>query len=267
MKNNPIGKLLKLKQFCLVIIFSIFTASVITAQTNSYYQLKIYSIENESQEQRLDEYLKMAYLPALHRSGITKVGVFKPKAEEPSAGSIMYVFIPFKSLEQFIKLPEILSVDLLYQSAGKNYIDATFDNPPYRRIESILLKAFKNMPEPAVPMFQGPRVERVYELRSYEGATEKIFQNKVEMFNEGGETDLFKKLEFNPVFFGEVISGGSMPNLIYMTSFSNEASRNEHWKAFGSHPEWELMKENPKYQNNVSSINKILLQSTDYSHF
>jgi len=267
MKNNQIENLLKLKQICLVIIFSIFTSSAINAQTNNFYQLKIYSIENESQEQRVEEYLKMAYLPALHKTGISSVGVFKPKAEEASAGSIIYVFIPFKSIEQFEKLQENLSADLVYQAAGKNYIDATFDNPPYQRIESILLKAFKNMPEPAIPELQSPNAERVYELRSYEGATEKIFQNKVEMFNEGGEISLFKKLEFNPVFFGEVISGGSMPNLIYMTSFSNEASRNERWNAFGSHPDWNAMKENPKYQNNVSSINKILLQPTDYSDF
>jgi hypothetical protein len=104
MKNYRIENLLKLKQICLVIIFSIFTASAITAQTSTFYQMKIYSIGNELQEQRVDEYLKMAYLPALHKSGISKVGVFKPKAEEPSAGSLIYVLIPFKSLEQFEKL-------------------------------------------------------------------------------------------------------------------------------------------------------------------
>ena len=267
MKSKHFNNLHKLKQAFLGVIYLGLTTLSLTAQTSYYYQLKIYSIENESQEQRVDEYLKMAYLPALHRSGISSVGVFKPKAEEPAAGSIIYVLTPFKTLEQLDKLPDVLSADQIYQSAGINYLNATFDNPPYQRIESILLKAFKNMPEPAVPELQGPRAERVYELRSYEGATEKIFQNKVEMFNEGGEIGLFEKLGFNPVFFGEVISGGSMPNLMYMTSFSNEASRNEHWNAFGSHPEWKTMKDNPKYQNNVSSINKILLHSTEYSDF
>ncbi len=70
MKNNRIENLLKIKQMYLVIIFSFFSASAIIAQTSTFYQMKIYSIGNESQEQRVDDYLKMAYLPALHKSGI-----------------------------------------------------------------------------------------------------------------------------------------------------------------------------------------------------
>ena len=77
-------------------------------------------------------------------------------------------------------------------------------------------------------MHTTPPAERIYELRSYQGATEKYYRRKVEMFNEGGEVNIFKRLEFNPVFFGEVISGPAMPNLMYMTSFANEASQKEH---------------------------------------
>ena len=54
------------------------------------------------------------------------------------------------------------------------------------------------------------------------------------MFNEGGEIDLFNKLNFNAVFYGEVLSGSSMPNLMYMTSFENKADRDAHWKSFGA---------------------------------
>ena len=34
-----------------------------------------------------------------------------------------------------------------------------------------------------------------------------------------------------------------MPNLMYMTSFENKAARDEHWKTFGSDPEWKKLKQ------------------------
>jgi hypothetical protein len=35
----------------------------------------------------------------------------------------------------------------------------------------------------------------------------------------GGEVPLFVRLGFNAVFYGEVIVGSHMPNLMYMTTF------------------------------------------------
>ena len=39
------------------------------------------------------------------------------------------------------------------------------------------------------------------------------------MFNAGGEIDIFTKLNFNAVFYGDVIVGSHMPNLMYLTCF------------------------------------------------
>ena len=36
------------------------------------------------------------------------------------------------------------------------------------------------------------------------------------MFNEGGEIRLFARLNFNAVFYGDVLAGDRMPNLMYM---------------------------------------------------
>lgn len=265
MKNKIIPGLLSQKSKLLVMAVCILLPGGLKAQPVTFLQLRIYSIENESQEQRMDNFLKRAYLPALHRAGISKAGVFKPKDAEMAAGSMIYVLTPFQSLEQFEKLPGILSKDMQFQSEGKDYIEAVSDNPPYRRMENILLKAFKGMQEIGMPVQSTPVSERVYELRSYQGPTEAYFQRKVEMFNEGGEMNIFKELGFNPVFFGEVISGPSMPNLMYMTSFSNEASQKEHWTAFGNHPDWKALKEVEKYKDTVSNIDKIMLQPTEYS--
>jgi hypothetical protein len=254
-------KLLNQKSTWLMLVCCIFITGSLEAQSGNFYQLKIYSLENETQEQRMDGFLKEAFLPAMHRAGITTIGVFKPNGEDTASVKRIYVLIPLKSLEQFDMLPTILGEDKQFQSVGKDYIDAKYDNAPYKRIESILLKAFKGMPEIGIPDQATPGSERVYELRSYQGATEKLYQRKVEMFNDGGEINLFKELGFNPVFFGEVISGPIM----YMTSFSNEASQKEHWKAFSNHPDWNAMKDLEKYKNTVSKIEIFLLHPTDYS--
>ena len=109
--------------------------------------------------------------------------------------------------------------------------------------------------------------ERVYELRSYESATEKIFQNKVHMFNEGDEIGLFKRLNFNAIFYAEVVAGSKMPNLMYMTSFENMADRDAHWKSFGSDPVWKKLSAMSEYKNNVSHIDIMFLRPTDYSDY
>ena len=51
-------------------------------------------------------------------------------------------------------------------------------------------------------------------MRSYESPTDGLYKNKVHMFNEGGEIDLFKKLEFNAVFYADVLSGSKMPKVL-----------------------------------------------------
>jgi hypothetical protein len=106
--------------------------------------------------------------------------------------------------------------------------------------------------------------ERIYELRSYESSTEKLFKSKVDMFNKG-EINIFTDLKFNPVFFGEVLVGHNMPNLMYMTAFKDKASREAHWKAFTEHPDWEKMKSIKRYQNNVSRNTSYFLHPTPYS--
>ena len=87
------------------------------------------------------------------------------------------------------------------------------------------------------------------------------------MFNEGGEIRLFKSLGFNAVFYAEVISGGIMPNLMYMTTFADMEAHDAHWKSFSSHPDWKKLSSLPEYQHTVSNIIKILLSPTDYSDF
>lgn len=254
-----------------ILFFYMLVSGSALAQTNKaereFYQLTIYHYKTDTQEIMLDKYLQEALLPALHRLNIKNVGVFKAIANDTASLKVLYVFVPVKSLDALTMIPAKLSVDKAYQTAGTNYINAIYAAPPYTRMETILLHAFHLAPQMQLPQLKGEKKERVYELRSYESATEKIYKNKVQMFNEGDEIGLFKKLNFNAIFYGEVMAGTKMPNLMYMTSFENKADRDEHWKQFGSHPDWKKLSSMPEYKNNVSHIDIMFLRPADYSDF
>jgi hypothetical protein len=87
------------------------------------------------------------------------------------------------------------------------------------------------------------------------------------MFNEGGEIKLFNSLDFNAVFYAEVISGSAMPNLMYLTTFADMAAHDAHWETFKNHPNWKKLSALPEYQHTVSKSIKMLLFPTDYSDF
>lgn len=241
--------------------------SSLAAPPRDYYQIQIFRLNGQVQEQKVDNFLKNAYLPALHRAGIKTVGVFKPIESDTTAGKRIYVWIPFTSPDHFAKIQDILAADANYLAAGKEFLNAPFDQVPFVRKESILLKAFADAPNYFVPKHATKPADRIYELRSYEGPTEFLFRQKVKMFNEGGEIKLFKKLDFNAIFYAEVISGPTMPNLMYLTTFADMPTHDERWATFRAHPEWKTLSTIEEYKNTVSRSVKLLLHPTDYSDF
>jgi hypothetical protein len=255
------------KNLLLGFLAFLFTTAVFAQGKKEWYEFKIYSFDKPGQEKRVDDYLKNAYLPALHKQGIKNVGVFKPLETDSTFGKKLYVLIGYPSLEKFSNLQTILIKDKDFQNNGKDYLDAAHDNVTFKRIESILLQAFPLHPNLKTPNLKGSRAERVYELRSYEGPTEMRNTNKIKMFNNGDEIGLFARLGFNAVFYGEVFSGPRMPNLMYMTTFENQKERDEHWKAFSADPQWAKLKSDPQYQNNVSKADIIFLRPTEYSDY
>jgi hypothetical protein len=253
--------------FSVLILAFLLAWSQARKPVREFYQLTVYHFSNDTQEKILDNYLQNALLPALHRMNITNVGVFKAMSNDTAASKTLYVYVPLKSLDMVTKLPEKLAADNIYQTAGAEYINAVYTAPPYTRMETILAKAFSLAPQMQAPELKSEKKDRVYELRSYESATEKIFKNKVRMFNEGDEIGLFKKLNFNAVFYSEVIAGSKMPNLMYMTGFENMTDRDAHWKNFVNDPYWKTLSAMPEYRNNVSHIDITFLRPVDYSDF
>lgn len=257
---------MKTIKFIIIFISLLSTSFIASAQSKEFYQIKTYLLKSEKQIATTENYLKDAYLPAVKRTGIKNIGIFKPITSTDSITKIIVV-VPFASMQQFLDLEKKLESDKMYQNSGNAYINAPFNDAPYVRIESILLQSFSDHPFLTKPDLKGPRKDRVYELRSYESATEKIYKVKVDMFNAGGEVKLFDRLEFNPVFYGEVVIGAKMPNLMYMTTFTNQESRDLHWKSFVESPEWKQLLTLDKYKNTISKMDITFLYPTEYSDY
>jgi hypothetical protein len=249
----------------LLLILSHFSLLAKAQNGGYYYQIKIYHFKTQAQENTLDNYLKNAYLPLLHKKGINNVGVFKP-VETDTADRRIYVFLPFKTWKSIETFNASAEEPNSFAVNDQDYTNAAYNKAPYSRIETIILTAFVTRPQPLAIKLTGERAKRVYELRSYESPTEALNYNKVRMFNSG-ETDLFDRLGFNPVFYGNVIAGSHMPNLIYLTTFNDKADRDKHWDAFGKDAQWKDLSGRKEFQNNVSKGDITFLYPTDYSDF
>jgi len=230
-------------------------------KTQQWYELRTYQFANDGQRQLTSDYLEQAYLPALNRAGIHQVGVFVET--QPQAVARLFLLIPFDSIEAFTAISNRLAHDPTYAKTGEAYLAAPAASPAYQRIESSLLKAFAHMPQMEVP----EKKDRIFELRCYESPTESAGQKKIEMFNDAGEIDIFKKVGARPVFFGETIIGERRPNLTYMLCFDDMAGHDTHWKAFGTDPDWKKVSSMPEYSDArlISKITRTFLSPTAWS--
>ncbi len=232
-----------------------------------FYLIQIYHCNSSQQITGIDTYLKNVYLPYLHKSGIQKIGVFAPIANDTAIDKKLYVWIPMQTLNLLDKLDQ--AVEKL-DPMGKNEIvdlENADSSLPYTRVERIISKSFKlhTQFEKISSLTKSPN--RIFEYRSYESPTENAHLRKVHMFNEGGEIELFKELNFNAIFYSKAIVGSRLPNLIYMTSFNDMADRDAHWKSFSASPKWKNISTMPKYLKAVNRNETVLMTTRDYADF
>jgi hypothetical protein len=253
------------------LFFSLIASLVLNAQTKvndfHFFELKVYEYSKQEQEQLIDGFLQHTYLPFLHKKGRDKVGVFADLGNDTASVKKLYILIPHPSLSDIPVLQKALFQDQEAIIKGKDYIEASSSHPAYNRITTYVLEGFRFAPFLMLPNLKSDYHSRVYELRSYESASEKKYWKKVEMFNEGGEIDLFARLNFNPIFYAEVISGPTMPNLMYMTSFENMDDRNLHWKSFSNDPKWKELLSMKEYDQTVSKNVTTFLKAKPYSDY
>ena len=220
-----------------------------------FYELRVYTLKNATQQKLVEDYYQSAAIPALNRLGSKNIGVFTE--QKPEGQSKIYVIIPFNSVRDFMNVTDKLSDDQAYLQSGSSYLNAPAKEPAYERIQSSFLRAFTGMPKLMAP----ENKSRIFELRRYESASEAAGKKKIDMFNNVGEIAIFKRTGLTPVFFGETLIGELRPNLTYMLTFANMEDHDKSWKAFGSDPEWNRIKSIPGYEdaNIVSHITRTFL--------
>jgi len=224
-----------------------------------YYEWRSYSVASGPKEEALDAFLAGAAIPAWNRLGIKPVGVFR---EMESESPTRHALLAHPSLETVVEAGYRLLSDEKFLEAGAAFLNAPKNDPAFERIESTLMIAFSRMPKLVVPE---KKPSRIFELRRYESHSEKFGAKKVEMFNEGGEIDIFLSTGLTPVFFGETLIGTMLPNLTYMLVFDDMADHDADWAAFQKSPGWIELKDKEEYKGTVSRITKTFLKPMEYS--
>ena len=123
----------------------------IQAQPRELYQLTVYHYTTDSQGLVIEEYLRESLVPAVHRASVSNIGVFKAIANDTATDKRLYVFLPLKNWAHLEKLNAKLDKDQDFLSTGTAYRNALYNNPPYKRMEQILLKAFPLAPQMQLP--------------------------------------------------------------------------------------------------------------------
>ncbi|MFK8112906.1 MAG: NIPSNAP family protein [Rubripirellula sp.] len=247
------------------LLLSCILPSEVRVSAEQYYEVRSYLLGASGDAAAIDQYLGEALIPALNRQNVGPVGVFSnAPSDEPENGRRIIVVIPHSGADGVKAIQSSLQSDPAYQQAAKPYLERGPKEAPHQRIESELLAAMKCMPALKVAPESLANAERVYELRIYESANERLGNLKVDMF-DSGEVPIFLDSGIQPVFIGQAVVGPYTPNLSYLTVYPNDAARLEAWKAFRVHPDWQVLKEVAKYKGTVSKIHKYVLSPKPYS--
>jgi hypothetical protein len=230
----------------------------------SIYEIRTIHLRNtlDNQRSRLTDFLEHAAAPAFARAGIAPCAYFGSMIAEETP--FVMTIASYPSLGAMEQQRAKLSADAEYKKALAAY--NTQPGLNYERIDSVLGRAFAAFPEMIVPTDLAGRLGRVFELRRYESNNATTLARKIKMF-ESGEIAIFQRLGMRPVFFAETIVGARMPNLVYMLSYNDLASREKLWKAFGADPEWQKVRILPGNTDAeiVSNISNSLLQPLPFS--
>jgi hypothetical protein len=254
----------------LVITLMTFTVAG-TAQAQStepaakqFYEIRHYTILDEASEAAIGNYLKDALLPALKKQNVGPVGVLVSAPQDENKQRRFVVITPLTRPAQLLAIQATLAADAEYQAAAADFLSRENANPAFGRIVSELSVSMDCMKQLVVPEGTLENAERVYELRTYESATERLGQLKVEMFNSG-EVPIFYATGITPIFISQTVVGPQMPSLTYLSVFPNDAARLKAWDTFRAHPDWKVLSAEKKYLGTVSRIDKYILVPTTYS--
>jgi hypothetical protein len=229
---------------------------------STYLELKTWKLHNspENQSTRVAEFLEKGLAPAIDRAGAKLAGAFG-NVIGPD-GPYYVTLSEFSSLDNFQKTLDALNSDNAYLAALESLSKGS--GLPFVRVESSLLRSFNVFPN--VSYAKGEHGPRVFELRTYESQSQISLRRKVGMFNNG-EAQIFMRLGFRPVFFGETIVGPRQPNLSYMLSYDSLDQHDKLWAAFISDPEFRKLLSQPGLSDAeiVANISNVILRPLAFS--
>lgn len=242
-------------------------ATQVNAQSPSrqYVVMRKLFLRNSAENQvaRLSDFLEQAALPAVKRSGATAIGFFASQLAPDSPFFLALTSYP--ALAAYEAAQAKLGADAEYQAALKAY-----NSTPglrFMRYETSLLRTFAGFPNlsgNAAP--NASKLNRLFELRTYESDDSSSLAEKIRMFNEG-EISIFRQTGLDPVFFGETVFGQKQPNLTYMLGYEDWNARDANWKKFLAHPEWIKLRATPGWSDAeiVSNISSMFLRALPFS--
>jgi len=221
-----------------------------------FIEVRKYTVKDAEKRAELVSILDKAMIPALNRQGLNPVGVFVPIPRATRYANNVFVVVPHKTTDTFVNTAAKLRADAIYMRDAAPIFATTSKDPVYTDCETFLLQGFPTMPTVEVPEL-GP--ERVFELRLYRSFNIERNEAKIKMFDVGGELPLFREVELNPIFFGDIIAGTRMPAFLYMIGCPSLEKHAEVWRTFVAHPKWIAMKDLPEYADTATEIESVVM--------
>lgn len=229
-----------------------------------YYELRKYQLRSGAQSQTTAKYVADALIPALNRMGIEPVGAFDLDfgPETPA----LYLLLPSADLETLANAELRLREDEQFLAAAAAFWNAPESSPAFERLESTLLIALPGWPQLVLPPPTADKGQRIFQLRTYQSASNRDHVAKMKMF-ESGEFEVFERSGFWPVFFGDALIGPRLPRVTYMVSLKDLEQLNGLWKAFFSDPQWKKLTAMPEFnfEPTVSNVSNLVLTPAQYS--
>jgi hypothetical protein len=237
-----------------------------SGKARQYYELRKYLLAQGAETQLTDKYVSTALIPALNRMGIAPVGAFNLSIGPETP--VLYLLLPCANLDTLVNAELHLRGDQEFLAAADAFWNAPAAAPAFQRVESTLLIAFEGWPQLTLPPATAQHSKRVFQMRTYESASNRDHVRKVQMFH-AGEFGIFEKVGFWNVFFGDALIGSRLPQLTYMLSFADLNQMDDLWAAFRDDPEWKKLNTVPEFNFEpiVSDITNLVLTPAGIRRF
>lgn len=229
-----------------------------SAQTVQFHELRTYELRNDLDAARMHDFMQKHLVPEMKKHSLGPIGAFNVISGQNSPALIL--LLNYRSLNGIRTNTQMVDANSDYSKAWRAFEKG--GQIPYVRYKSQLMRAFSGHPQVELPTKR--EGNHLFELRTYESRDSFDSAAKIDMFNEE-EIQIFRDCGFKPIFFGESIFGNRLPNLTYLVAFDDMAQREKAWAEFRVNPDWNRIKDEPRWADTVTNIHASFLQPTPYS--